>query len=237
MPKAPQKLNSYVIFDTETGGLDKKNNQHSQVVAVTEIACIAIDGTTLQDIVRYDNLIKPYDPKLEYQAEAARITGITKELCEKEGVGLRQVVEDLCQVFEEANIYKSKISKPILIAQNSGYDFPFLQDMFKRANVDLSKYVEGVKDNNGNFVPKTLDTIDFAKMIEGDKIDTTTKFNQAAICQRAGIDLVMGHRAMADVIPLTDFVRYMITRIRSGSNDITVANGVAVNNHRTKFEW
>jgi DNA polymerase III epsilon subunit-like protein len=237
MARAPQKINSYIVFDFETGGLDKKEGLHSQKYPITEFAGIAINGVTLEEILRYDDLVKPYDNSLIYDPIAAQLTGITRELCEKDGIPLRKLVENICQLAEEANIHKSKIARPVLVAHNGAFDKQFFQDIFRRAEVDASKFVDGDKDHYGNFQPTVLDTIDFAKMLWADITETTTKFNLAACCERAGIDLVDGHRAMNDVIPLADFVRYVITRIRSGSGQVEVSGGNISVKHRVNFEW
>jgi DNA polymerase III alpha subunit (gram-positive type) len=65
--------------------------------------------------------------------------------------------------------------------------------------------------------------------------ETTTKYNLAACCERAGIEMIDGHRAMNDVMPTTDLLRYFITRLRSNS-EVTVNDGVAIA-HRQTFEW
>ncbi len=236
MARAPQKINSYIIFDFETGGLDKKEGLHSQKYPITEFGAIAINPVTLEEIIRYDNLVKPYDQKLIYDPIAANLTGITKELCEREGIPLKQLVDEICALGVEANIHKSKIAKPILVAHNGAFDKQFFQDIFRRAGVDMSKFFDGDYDHYGNFQPTVLDTIDFAKALWADITETTTKFNLAACCERAGIDLVDGHRAMNDVIPLTDFVRYVITRLRSGSS-VAISGGNISVKHRINFEW
>lgn len=236
MPRAPQKINSYVLIDFETGGLDKKNRLHSQNYPVTEVAVLAINGVTLEEIVKYDNLVKPYDTKLVYDPEVARITGITKEMCISQGIPLSQIVKDLCTVFEEANLYNSKTARPILVAHNWNFDRQFLQDIFRRAGVDLSKYVAGDLDHYGNFIPDGLDTIMFCKMLQAEITDTDTKFKLQSCCEMAGVDYVDGHRAMNDVIPMTDLFRYLVVRLRSGTSQVTVQDG-KVSVHRKVFEW
>lgn len=236
MARAPQKINSYVLIDFETGGLDKKNRLHSQNYPITEVGVLAIDGVDLNEIVRYDNLVKPYDAKLIYDPEAARATGITKAMCEKDGVSLREVVKDLCQVFTEANLHNTKIARPILVAHNWNFDRQFLQDIFRRAEVDLSKYVSGEPDHHGNFIPDGLDTIMFCKMLQAQITDKDTKFKLQDCCYRAGVDFIDGHRAMNDVVPMTDLFRYLATRLRSGSSEVTVTEG-RVSVHRQSFEW
>lgn len=230
MTRDPKKINSYVVLDWETGGLDSRKNP------VTEFAGMAIDGTTLNEIIRYDNLIKPYDSKLVYEEAAMKVTGISKEKCEREGIPLRELVKDLCALFEEANIYKSKTAKPICVAHNWDFDRQFLQDVFRRADVDLSKYVSGKEDAWGNFIPHGLDSIDLAKGCWAEVTDNTTKFKLGNCCERAAVDYIDGHRGMNDVLALTDLLRYFLTRLRSGSNEVSVSEG-RVTAHRQVFEW
>lgn len=236
MPRDPKKINSYAIIDFETGGLDRKDQLHAKKYPVTEFGGLAINGVTLEKIIQYDNLVKPYDNDLLYDKEAARITGITKELCEWEGVPLKELVEDLCTFFKEANLHNSRTALPICLSHNWPFDGPFLQDLFRRANVDLSKYVRGFKDCYGNFMPHGICSIDLAKECWGDVTDTDTKYDLTACCSRAGIEVADGHRAMNDVLPLTDLVRYFFTRSRSGSSEVKVVDGVATS-HRATFEW
>lgn len=236
MPRAPQKINNYLIFDVETGGLDKKEGLHSKKVPITEFAGIGINGVTLEEILRYENIVKPYSTDLQYQPEAAAITGLTKERCEKEGVPLRQLVDDICQLLEETNIYKSKVAKPILVSHNFVFDRQFIMDAFIRAKVDLSKYVDGAKDAYGNFVPTGIDSIHLAKMLWAETTDTDSNFRLETCVGKAGIDMADAHRAINDCIPLADLLRYVITRLRSGSSEVTVVDGKATS-IRNKFEW
>ena len=52
------KLHNYVIFDCETGGLSKKDNLHALNHPITQIALIGLDGSTLDEIQRYESYIK-----------------------------------------------------------------------------------------------------------------------------------------------------------------------------------
>ena len=237
MPRDPKKINSFVIVDVETGGLDKKDGNHAQKVAVTEIAMLAMNGVTLQDIVKYDNLIKPYDNTLIYDPQAAQVTGIDKDLCEREGVRLREVVDDMITVLEEANVHQTKTAKPIFVAHNWPFDRGFVMEMFRRAGKDLSKYVQGGKDCFGNFIPQGIDTIDLAKQCWADITDNTTKFKLGACCLKAGVEFSDAHRAMNDVLPTADLFRYFMTRLRSGSSEVTVKEGGNISVVRKSFEW
>lgn len=236
MPRAPQKINSFVVIDFETGGLDRKDRLHSQKYPITEFAGMALHGVTLQELVRYDDLVKPYDAKLIYDPQAAQITGITRELCEKDGISLSKLVENICQLCTEANVYKSKVALPILVAHNWDFDRQFFQDAFRRARVDMSKFVAGEVDHYGNFIPDGIDTLDLAKKCWAEVTDTDTKFKLRDCCFRAGIDVIDGHRAMNDVVPTADLLRYFVTRLRSGSSEVTVHQG-QISVHRKQFEW
>lgn len=238
MPRDPKKINSYVFIDFETSGLDKKDGLHAQRVSVTEVAALAIDGTTLEEIVRYDEIVQPYDQKHEWQDGAAKLTGLYKPKCINEGLPIKDVVKNLCQVFNEANLHNSRVAKPILVAHNWPFDRQFLQYIFKFCEVDLSQYVDGDKDAiSGEFIPSGLDTIDWAKNLFAPLTENTTKFNLGACCERAGVQLADGHRAMHDVVALKDLFIYYSTRLRSGSSEVTVNDGVAKVNHRNRFEW
>lgn len=236
MPRDPKKINSYVVVDVETGGLDNKEGLHAQKYPITELAVMALDGVTLQEIVKYDNLVKPYDNNLIYDPIAAQLTGISRALCEKDGIGLRNLVQDICLVLEEANVHKTKTAKPVFVAHNWPFELNFITDIFKRADIDLSKYVAGGKDAHGNFIPFGIDTIYLAKQCWAEITDNTTKFKLGDCCLRAGVDYVDGHRAMNDVIPTADLLRYFLTRLRSGSSEVKIHNGQATV-HRQKFQW
>lgn len=230
MAKDPKKINSILCFDFETGGLDCKKNP------ITEFAGILLNGATLEEMVRYDNLVKPYDNSLIYEAKAAELTGITREMCEKQGIPLKQLVDDIISLFEEGNSITGKFVKVILVAHNSPFDIPFLIEIFRRAGKDLSKYVVGSFDSEGNFIPYQIDTIADCKRMWGDITESDTKFTLEACCEKAGIQLYDAHRAINDTSSLADLYRYITTRMRTGGTEVSVQDGV-VSKHRIKFEW
>lgn len=229
--KENKKVNSYIIYDWESSGLSSQKN------AVMELAMIAINGKTLENIIAYDNLVKPYDEKLVYEPAAMKVNGLSIAQCENDGVELKELVVDMIQVFEEANVHKSKVQLPLLVAHNGGFDAPFMEDVFKRCGKDLSKYVAGWTDESGKWRPRFIDTIDLAKMVHGDLADGTDDFKMNSCCERAGIQMADGHRAMNDVIALADLFRYYVMRLRSGSNEILVGEEETKISHRNKFEW
>lgn len=231
MPRAPQKIRNIIFYDWETSGLKTKDS------AVMSLAAIGVNRVTLETLVVYDNLIKPYDQSLIYNPQALAVNGLTKEKCEKEGVTLRQLMEDFCQICEETNIYKSKAQKPILCSHNAPFDRNFLMEAAKRAQIDLGKYLSGDYDPFGNFIPTTVDTIELAQECWGPTTDNDSNFKLGTCCQKAGILLQDGHNALADTRALADLYRYFATRLRSGSNEVTVVDGIARASHRINFQW
>ncbi len=231
MGLSPQKINNIVFFDWETGGTSCTKS------AAMSLACVGINAVTLEEIIKYDNLIKPYDRSLEYNPRALEVNGLTVERCEKEGVGLRQIMEDFCQVVRETNIHNSKTARPVLVAHNADFDRGFLQEGARRAEIDLSKLLDGEFDPWGNFVPHVIDSIDWAKNCWAPMTDNTTKFKLGQCCERAGVSMSDSHDAMSDTLALADLYRYFSVRLRSGSSEVTVTGGVATASHRQVFEW
>lgn len=229
----PKKINSFILIDFETTGVDKSGLASSQKYAATECAVMAVDGVRLEKIVAYDNLIKPYGDHI-YHSEAAEKTGISRDMCEREGVTVVQLVDDLVTVCKEANIHNSKNYKPIFVAHNWPFDRQFLKCLFDVAGVDLSKYISGDYEHGGSFVPHGIDTIDLAKMCWGDITESTTRFNLEACCERAGIEFIDAHRAMNDIIPMHELLIYFVNRLRTGHS---VGVQDISSDHRQVFEW
>jgi DNA polymerase III epsilon subunit-like protein len=232
----PKKINNFVLFDFETSGLDKEENLHAKKYAVMEFAATALNGVTLEEILTYDNLLKPYDDELIYDPGATAIHGLTKEQCELEGVPLKELVNDMITFFQEAH-NGSKYQKPILVGHNVDFDAPFLEDLFVRAGKDLSKYVDGYFDAYGVFHCHTLDTIDEAKQVWAEVADAATTFRLGACCQRAGLDLADAHRAKQDVLALAELFRYFVLRKRRGGSTTQSVENVDLTAHRRGFQW
>lgn len=231
----PKKINNFILFDLETGGLSWDKNP------VMEFAGMVMDGVTLEEKVRYDNLVQPYDDSLTYQQQAMDVNGLSVKMCQEEGIPLKQLVNDICELFEEAK-NGSKFLKPILVAHNGGFDKPFLQDMFLRCGKDLSKYVAGSKDRWGNFQPHMIDTVDDARQIWAEVADSSFDAKMRSCCDRAGIDLSGSHRAITDVIGMAELFRFYINRKRNGGQTIasSVENDGSIDgviDQRRSFQW
>lgn len=225
----PQEPNSFVVFDFETGGLDSNKNP------ATEIALIVIDGGVgLEEICRYQELIKPYDYDLEYTEKAIKVSGVTIELVEDEGKDINEVVEKVIGVFQAANLHNPKNSpglRPVLVGHNPMFDINFLQHIFERYALSqsvgnkkkaalrgqdiLESLIKGNRDHFGNFYPEYINTWSLGKMWFGGDGELPN-YQLGTIVEKAGVELSDAHRAMNDTIATADFLRATIRNLRSG---------------------
>lgn len=212
----------YFIFDTETGGYSNKKNP------VCEIAAILINGETLEEIIRYETVIKPYDEKLDYSAGAEKIHGLTKEVLEENGEEIEIVVEELKAILEFANENKKKSGKVVLVGHNINFDVRFLSSMFLHCKEDLNKYVDTFTNDKGEIVPTTIDTIKLSHMAWGNE-NMTFKLNDC--CEKAEIVLTNAHSAMADTEATMELFKRHVIAMRN-------SNGMSEQyRDRTKFNF
>jgi len=224
------KLNNFVVLDCETGGLDRKNNEHARLVPMTEIAAIAVSADDFKELGRYVSKVKGqyvgdeyvgYDPALIYQQEALKFTGTTITMLERDGKTVKEVVAGLIEVFKAAKT-GSHFHKPIIVGHNVVYDIPFIQHIFDLDKKDLGKFCAGWKDHKGTFHPLFEDTMSLSKRkwpVEG------MKHNLGALCERLGVDLFDAHGALADTVATLECFKKQITGLRTG----TISTG-SVNN-------
>lgn len=239
----PQKPNSFIVFDFETGGLDSNKNP------ATEIALIAIDGGAgLEEICRYQELIKPYNYDLLYEEKAEKVSGITIELIEEEGKDLLEVVTKIIDLFQMANLHNPKNSsglRPVLVGHNPVFDINFLQHIFEvyakslplkkkekplRGQDILETLLKGNRDHFGNFNPEYINTWSLGKMWFGGD-EELVNYQLGTIVEKAGVELSDAHRAMNDTVATADFLRAVIRNLRSG-----YGLGVGSNSFRAKRE-
>lgn len=167
----------YIVYDLETGGLVAKRH------AITEIAMIALDGDTLEEVGRYEVLIAPYDAL--YTQEAADISEISYEMLEKEGVSIEEAFDGLLDFLDEQKIGSMK---PVLVGHNiKKFDNDFLDEqLFKRFNKKMSKYVNDY----------VVDTLEESRR----KFKDAAKHTLGAACAEVGVVMEQAHRAMADAM-------------------------------------
>ena len=204
----------YFVFDTETGGFS------SQKHGLCEIAGLLIDGVTLDIIMEYETIIKPYDTKLTYTAEAQAVHGLSVELLEEQGEDANTVVQELRTIFEESNSNKKRSGQVVLVGHNVNFDIGFLDHLFTHQGEDLAKYVKSERIRNQFSYPKGIDTIDLchARWAE----DNLASFKLGDCCIKGEIEIADSHRAMNDTIPTYELFKQAVLAMRnSGSIEKT----------------
>lgn len=224
----PQRPNSFIVFDFETGGLDSNKNP------ATEIALLSIRGdVTLDEIGRYQELIDVYDETLIYDEKATKVTGITKELLEDEGKDINEVVDGVVNLMKMSNVDNPRNSpglRPVLVGHNVGFDINYLHHVFDRrfgkdGQKEMEALLHGRRDHFGNFQPSYIDTWSLSKMWFGAD-NELRNFRLGTVVEKAGVELSDAHRAMNDVIATTDLLRAVIRNLRGGSTNGEISGSV-----------
>ncbi len=233
------KLNNYVVIDCETGGLDRKNQEHSRIVPITEVAAIGVSADNFQELHRYVSKVKGqyvgedyvgYSPELVYQSEALKFTGVTFQQLEKTGVDIKEIVENLIEVFVKSKT-GSHLHKPIIVGHNVTYDIPFIQKIFTLTKNDLSKYLSGWKDDNGVFHPHFIDTMWLSRQKWNDE---GMKHNLKVLCDRLGVDLFDAHGALSDTVATLECFKKLTSSLRNESGGVNTSSEVRV---RSSFQF
>lgn len=210
------KINPLVIIDFETGGLDNVNKMHSKKVAVVQVAALAVNGYTFEEIIRYDNIVKPYSQTHEYQSQAAAINGITKERCIAEGVSVVEVVKDIKKLFIHANVHKDTRCKPVMVAHNWPFERQFLTEIWSYLPEPekLQEYIDCGLDDKGNVVPNGIDTLALAKQAFPDNASHSLK----NACLAAGVKIEPNHKALKDVMATLELMIFFTKKLRGINN-------------------
>ena len=179
MIKSPYQ--NYIVTDCETGGLPGKTSAAFDDIALTEIAIVVVNSK-LEQVEEFSWLIKPYKEDLIYSKGAEIASGISKEMCEKQGEDLQKVFLEIKQVF---NKYKDGRSLPVILGHNFvNFDSNFFINMFRFFKDDLTKYVNNEPE----------DTIKWARLMWPESLN----YKLGTCVERAGITLTNAHRALSD---------------------------------------
>lgn len=184
----------FIITDCETGGVDCNKNP------ITEIAMVAVDCKTLQELGRYETFIQPYGG-LELNPIALQKTQVTMNQVNN-GKDFLVAVDDISKFLKEFKLGKNM---PLIVGHNIGFDIAFIRTLFGYAKKDLTKILD---NNNGEYT--RIDTLQIARMIWGMGLvaSDNTSFKLTECCERAGIALYDAHGAMNDVMATLKLFKY-----------------------------
>lgn len=214
---------NYIVFDTETGGLDETKNP------ITQYAAVVLDGRTLKEIDRWETFVKPYGD-LVIEKDALDHTMVSMSDINK-GLKVKDFVATAKEFWEthRANAKRKEMGRLVPVGHNIPFDNRFLNFAFNFCgeNNDISEWM----------YPNFIDTFPIAKLAFGIKGDE--KINLGACCERAKIKLTDAHGAMNDVEATADLLRWFMKKLRAkkgeGAGD-DVSSGRAVGSEFFEFK-
>lgn len=206
-------MNSYIIFDFETGGFNPEENP------AIELAAVAIRGDNFEELGRFNHIIKPYNDNLKYEDGAYKVHGISKYEAENFGTPLKDVVKEFISFCKVNKKGKGKSEANVLVGHNPQFDIKFLHQIFNYAKIKMKdEYFKGDIDFYGNFNPVVIDTIDEARKLWQE--DDSIRYNLSSCIERAGLELTDAHRAMNDVLATRDLFVWFIQKLRNNQDNI-----------------
>ena len=110
-----QNLNRYVVFDTETTGLDPLKER------IVEYGAIKIDNGKM-----LDSFVRIVNQPVEMPEVVARIHGITTERMRSEGIDPKEAAQKLCRYIN---------GWPVIGMNNIAFDYGFLECELTRHNL------------------------------------------------------------------------------------------------------
>lgn len=206
------KKANYIVFDTETGGLDSEKNP------ILEIALITFDNN-FKELMRYETYIKPYDD-LIVEPQALAANGIKMRNVEKEGISKSQAIKNLEDYFKRSMPGRHPSLKPVVVGHNIPFDIRFMDKLFRSSKNQFSSLISDIYVDTMVDAKRAWPTID--------------SLNLSRCCEEADIKLVSAHRAMPDVIATYKLFKFFTERIRN-SDSKTESNQKI--NHRTTFQF
>lgn len=189
----------YIVFDTETGGFDPTENP------IIEIAMIALDGTSLKEIERYETLIKPYDD-LIVTKEALKANGLNMSDVHENGLIKTAAYKEITQFIKKLNPKSNKFNKPILVGHNVQFDIDMME-MFFYLNKESNLY---------DFVNRQT----ICTMVEAKRMGIEDSLSLSSLCEKLGIVLNNAHKAMPDTLATAEAFRKLTFALRGDFGDV-----------------
>ena len=194
------KIGNIIVYDIETGGFSKEKN------GLAEIAMIAIDIETLEELERYEAVIAPYDNtegvRVTYTPEALKINGLTMKQIEN-GKPAKEVVKDM---MDFAKRHKRGSKKPMLCGHNiEKFDNPWLDYFFLCHKKDASAHFENW----------CIDSMWWAALKWPN--DAIVDHKLGTCCKEVGIKLSNAHSAMPDTEANAKLIISFLTALRGQS--------------------
>lgn len=216
------KIGNIVTYDIETGGFSKEKN------GLAEIALVAHDIITLEEIDRYEAVIAPYDnldgERVTYTPETLKVNGLTMKQIEN-GKPSKEVVSD---IMAFAKKHKRASKKPILAGHNiEKFDNPRLDYFFLCHKKDITQYFE-----NWDIDTMWWSALKWPNAGDGGDI---LDHKLGTVCAKSGIKLSNAHSAMPDTEANAELVMTFLRSLRGSGEPIVKQE--KQERTRTKFQF
>jgi DNA polymerase III alpha subunit (gram-positive type) len=217
--KEGRAVPNFVVWDVETGGFNGAKNP------LVEVCFICYDGVTLDEIDRYEALVKPYykneitGEPLEYTSGAMNAHRITIAEMEEDGIPLKQVAVEVIAKLDSWKV-GGVFGKPILVGHNIiKFDIPFITLSFEQVKL-RDAFIKKIND-------QVMDTLYFSMFKfptskdKGDELAQNNNHKLGSICKAMGISLTGAHRAAADTEANAEVFIEFIKGIRGEGSDVS----------------
>jgi len=196
------KVANIIVFDLESGGFLTKEHTHG----LCEIAMIAIDANTLEELGRYEAIIAPYKTfsgeLTTYTEGALAINGLTMAKIEA-GKDPKLVAREIVAFAKEHKI-GGRNGAPLLAGHNiRGFDLPYLTQFMEIHAKDLYK----------SFSRDYIDTLMFTRLMWAED-GSILNHKLGTACSKAGVELEDAHRAMADTEANAELLKVFLKNMR-----------------------
>jgi DNA polymerase III alpha subunit (gram-positive type) len=172
---------NYIVADLETSGLPSSSKRAFYDIAITEIALVAVNQD-LEIVEEASWLVKPHKEDLIWEKGAEIGTGISKQMCETQGIDFNTVMREVMAFFKR---YKVGSSLPVIVGHNViKFDIPFIINAFEFIKEDLSKFIND----------EVEDTLKWGRMCWTE----SNNYKLGTCCENANITLKDAHRALVD---------------------------------------
>lgn len=224
---------NFVVWDLETGGFSPEKNP------LVEVCLICYDGVTLEEIDRYEALVKPYyenpvtKEPMVYTDGAMNAHGVTIQELEEDGIDIKVVLKEILQKLKDWKV-KGFFGLPILVGHNIlKFDVPFLVgvfDLFSKSEYFWKAVNRQMYDTMIFCLTKF-----FTSKSKGDENAPNTDHKLGSVCKAVGVSLVGAHRASADTEANAQMFFKFIKAIRG--EGLSVAGEIENNTGSTPFKF
>mgnify|MGYP000719325461 CR=1 FL=1 len=190
--------------DTETTGLDKKENK------ITELAAMYEDTDKKQnDTVTFHEYIKYSEYPKDY-GKVAEMTGLTPTILASKGKSEKEVYVKFHEFLSDLVDRYDKNDKMILAGYNIDFDDNFLRELFHRFN---NQYYGSFFFNCRLNVMSTM-----AMAMQSGVLGVLVRYRLANLAEALNIDL-NAHSAIDDIMVTRECYYKLLSMIQQNKND------------------